>query len=272
MCELLGMSNAVPLEVGFSLERLAAHGGLLGPHRDGWGLASYEGPDVRLTRLPEPAADSPLLHCMQQQRPAVTLAVSHIRRRLRGDNVLANTQPFARPLHGCWHCFAHNGDLPALLESPPPAEPWLRPVGDTDSERAFLALLGRMAALPAPTTGGTVDPGRLPERIALIRELAAAWREMGPANFLYSDGVWMYAHAHVRLQADGRLGPPGLWLLDRNTPGLRPFRASGVDSRGRAGAQVLLASVPLTDEYWEPLAEGELVVARAGRVVARVAP
>ena len=35
---------------------------------------------------------------------------------------------------------------------------------------------------------------------------------------------------------------------------------------------MLLASVPLTPEGWVPLAEGELLVAQAGRIVARHTP
>ena len=35
---------------------------------------------------------------------------------------------------------------------------------------------------------------------------------------------------------------------------------------------VLLASVPLTDEHWTPLPEGNLVVLEGGRVVDRPVP
>ena len=53
-----------------------------------------------------------------------------------------------------------------------------------------------------------------------------------------------------------------------------PIVAAGVAITGgpHAGAQrvVLVASVPLTVEGWTPLAEGELLVARAGDVLARV--
>lgn len=35
MYELLAMSSRVPATVGFTFERLARHGGLEGPHRDG---------------------------------------------------------------------------------------------------------------------------------------------------------------------------------------------------------------------------------------------
>ncbi len=48
MCELLGMSSNLPATLSLSLRKLAAHGGLSGPHKDGWGVGYYEGEDVRL--------------------------------------------------------------------------------------------------------------------------------------------------------------------------------------------------------------------------------
>lgn len=58
----------------------------------------------------------------------------------------------------------------------------IRPVGESDSERAFCALLGRLAALwrgAAPSVEA---------RLAEVRRFAADLRGLGPANFLYSDG------------------------------------------------------------------------------------
>jgi hypothetical protein len=43
MCELLGMSSNRQATVNLSLMKLAEHGGFSGPHRDGWGVAYYEG-------------------------------------------------------------------------------------------------------------------------------------------------------------------------------------------------------------------------------------
>jgi predicted glutamine amidotransferase len=39
MCELFAMSSRHPTDVRASLEAFARHGGLEGPHKDGWGLA-----------------------------------------------------------------------------------------------------------------------------------------------------------------------------------------------------------------------------------------
>jgi predicted glutamine amidotransferase len=49
------MSSRYPTSVGFSLETLACRGGRDGPHKDGWGVAYYEGRDAFLLREPRPA-------------------------------------------------------------------------------------------------------------------------------------------------------------------------------------------------------------------------
>lgn len=58
MCELFAMSSSRPAGVGLSLPRLAEHGGITGPHRDGWGVAYFEHGDVRLIKEAEAAAES----------------------------------------------------------------------------------------------------------------------------------------------------------------------------------------------------------------------
>jgi hypothetical protein len=39
MCELFAMSTRYPSTVQLSLEEFSRHGGLFGPHKDGWGIA-----------------------------------------------------------------------------------------------------------------------------------------------------------------------------------------------------------------------------------------
>ena len=43
MCELLGMSANVPTDICFSFAGLMKRGGETGPHKDGWGIAFFEG-------------------------------------------------------------------------------------------------------------------------------------------------------------------------------------------------------------------------------------
>lgn len=266
MCELLALSSSHPEHLTFSLHTLAAHGGQGMTTRDGWGVAFYQGEDVALFREPFAAGDSDLVRHLESHGPRTTLAISHIRHATRGAIMLANTQPFARELGGRMHVFAHNGNLSGIENSAALTTGPYRPIGQTDSELAFCALLARLSAL-----WSGVAPPPLEERATLLAAFAADLRPLGPANFLYSDGDALFAHGDRRIQAaSGRIAPPGLWILQRHCAPADP----SADQNGGVGispgerAAALIASVPLTDEAWRPLSEGELVVVRAGAVVA----
>lgn len=266
MCELLALSSSRPARLTFSLHTLAEHGGAGASARDGWGVAFYQGDDVALFRAPEAAGDSPLVRYLESQGPSTNLAISHIRHATRGAVSLANTQPFTRELGGRTHVFAHNGDLPGIWDTPAHALGPHRPVGQTDSEHAFCALLVRLRPL-----WEQVDPPTLDARMALLATFAADLRAVGPANFLYADGDALFAHGHRRLQlGSGRAEPPGLWMRERYCP---PGDTASDHLEGVAiadgGQHVLwIASVPLTDDVWRPLAEGEILAVRDGQVVA----
>jgi predicted glutamine amidotransferase len=263
VCELLALSSSRPARLTFSLHTLAARGGLLGRSHDGWGVAFYEGHDVAMFREPRPAADSALVQFLENQGPATGLAISHIRHATRGEVSLANTQPFARPMGDRTHVFAHNGDLPGLEVAVSLDQSAGRPVGQTDSELAFCALLARLNTL---WTGGTPP---LESRLSVLATFAAELRALGPANFLYADGDALFAHGDRRLQRNGRAEPPGLWIRQRRCP---PDTAAADQGAGVAvhtgGTSVVwVASVPLTDDRWQPLACGELVAIRDGQIL-----
>jgi len=266
MCELFAMSSRHPATVQLSFEELARHGGLVGPHRDGWGLAYYEGRDAHLFKEAAPAATSASLRFLQEHPFLATTVVSHIRRATQGDRSLENCQPFLRELGGHVHVFAHNGDLVGLADHPELAADGFRPVGETDSEVAFCALLARMRV--AWQEAGGVPP--LARRLRLIADFAARLRDLGPANFLYADGDAVFAHAHRRHQGAGRgIRPPGLHLLCRRCAAEPGGTAGLAVASSTSQDVVLVASVPLSDEAWQPLDEGEIVVLASGQRVAR---
>jgi predicted glutamine amidotransferase len=110
-------------------------------------------------------------------------------------------------------------------------------------------------------------------RFTMVTAFAAELRELGPANFLYADGEVLFAHGHRRIQASGRIEPPGLFLLARQCHDeSEPLQAQGVSIGCGYQQVVLLASVPLSSESWRPLAEGETVAVSAGQLVARHLP
>jgi glutamine amidotransferase len=263
------MSSRLPANVRFSLEAFSRRGGLEGTHKDGWGIAWYEEGDVRLVKEAHPAADSACVRFIQEHPFSTTIALSHIRRATQGGVAMKNCQPFVRELGGRMHVFAHNGDLDsAALRAATPLGTF-RPVGDTDSEFAFCALLERLRPL-----WGTGGPPALDERLRIIERFAAAIRRLGPANFIYADGDALFIHAHKRFHPGGtRPVPPGLHVLCRRCAGERgSLDAEGLSVETPGGEQtvVLAASVPLTAELgWRPLAEGELITVRCGAIVAR---
>lgn len=265
MCELFCMSSRLPTVATFTLDRFAARGGLDGRTIDGWGLAFYDGTDLRLYREPEPARDSLWLQYVGRRHLPARILLSHVRHATRGAVTLANTQPFAREVGGRMHCFAHNGRLEELGPEQARALRRYHPLGDTDSELAACILFERMAALWERN-----GPPSLAQRTAEFGTFATEMRRLGPANFLYSDGITLFAHGHRRTQADGRIAPPGLWQLQRHCA-IDPDAAgvSGVrlDSAGGTQDIVLVASVPLTDEDWQPLAEGQALAIEQGTLV-----
>jgi len=267
MCELFSMSSRLPATITYSLEEFARHGGLTGPHRDGWGIAYYGDRDARVIRDVDAAADSALVRFVAERGQRSHTVVSHIRRATQGEVALRNTQPFSREVGGRTHLFAHNGDLTGVADAAEQVLDVDRPIGETDSEHAFCALLTRIRRLWGDGTEiPTVDA-----RLQIVADFARSVRGLGPANFIYFDGDTLFLHGHRR-KHDGEEDPrpPGLHTLCRScTVGGTGFQTDGLTISGNNQHVVLAASVPLTDEPWEALTEGEIVVVRKGEIIAR---
>ena len=264
MCELFALSSKLPTRVTFSLEEFSLHGGEKGPHRDGWGLAFYDGACAQIFREVRPAAQSEWLHFLQQHQHQSQCVISHIRRAIQGEPSLRNTQPFSRELAGQQHVFCHNGNLQNLPRDINPGH--YTPIGETDSETVFCSLMGKMEKLWA------AGEPTLAQRAALIKAMFDSMSELGPANFLYSDGDYLYAYANKRTQAPGRIEPPGMHYLcrdcDRDQEAM-PLAGVDIQHNGSSTKQavVLFASVPLSNEKWLPFAQNQLIIARNGRII-----
>lgn len=270
MCELFALSSRQPATVNLSLEALAKHGGLSGPYKDGWGIGFYEDQDVQVIREPSPASKSNWVRFIEENDLRSRMVISHIRRASAGEPLLENTHPFGRELGGRMHLFAHNGNLKDIRSAKALSSGLHRPVGATDSEYAFCILLSRLQHLWLASD----EPPQLHERFKVVRDFAAEMRPLGPANFLYADGDALFAHGHKRRHSDDTVRSPGLCFLRRHCPAEDPvFRAEGVRVIPEEGQEVMLfASVPLTEEAWGPLAEGEVVVTKDADFVLRAKP
>jgi predicted glutamine amidotransferase len=134
--------------------------------------------------------------------------IAHIRKATQGRVALENTHPFVRELWGRYWVFAHNGDLKDFA---PRLHGAFRPVGDTDSERAFCWLMQELAKAHAGV------PTRRRADAHAARAAAAAWHAHGSFNLLLSNGrrcgrmlhqaALAAAPAPVRRRRAGRRGP-----------------------------------------------------------------
>ncbi len=250
MCQLLGMNANVPTDIIFSFSGFARRAC---EHADGFGIAFFEGRGVRCFVDAQPANASPVADLIQSYPIRSTHVVAHIRKATVGSVKLENCHPFVRELWGRYWVFAHNGDLkdyhPALHGA-------FRPVGATDSERAFCWLLQELAkshaSLPSPE-----------ELTRTLRELVPQVARHGTFNFLLSQGETLWAHATTKLHHVVRQHP------------FRQARLQDADITmdfaevTREGDQVaIIATEPLTvDEAWQAFAPGEIRVFQHGALL-----
>jgi len=261
MCQLLGLSSSDPVRLTFDWKSFAMRGSQQGGNPDGWGVAYYEGVDVTLLREPAPAADSSMVQFLDSHAPRSNLIISHIRRATYGELKLSNTQPFQRVLGGHTHVFAHNGFVPPVKMSC--TSSWLTPQGDTDSEQLFCRLLGNLE--PLWGSGGVPD---FEKRYDVVKRFALEIMERGASNFLYSDGVNLFAHGHRHtIPGDDVSDEPGLYVstYQSKTGSDMAIPCQGLRAEGICSHQALVATLPLSEHDWEPLQAGEIACFEQGR-------
>lgn len=249
------MECNVPTDIVFSFSGLALRGGARGPHADGWGLALYEGRAVRTFLEPAAAANSTLAAYVRNNPIKTLLAIAHVRKRTRGQVCLANTHPFVRELWGRHFTFAHNGTVRGVKRH---RLGRFTPIGNTDSEYAFCALMHRIER---------AFPGGYPGTHALARAVAKAGAEIGKNgtfNFLLGDGSQLFARCATKLCYIVRCAPFKKATLSDDD--LSVDFAEVTTPKDRVA---IIATAPLTrDEQWTMGRPGEMWVFRKGRLVA----
>ena len=170
------MNCAQKTDFCFSFSGFRMRGGHSDKHSDGWGLSIYEGRGLRTFTDTLPAAESPLAELVSKYPIKTLNMISHIRYATQGHKGdLANVHPFQRELWGIQFCFCHNGDVPKfgssldfvdhpLLGKTREEDRIFHPVGDTDSESLFCAILNALRVEYA-------SPPTLPELYKTVQEL-----------------------------------------------------------------------------------------------------
>jgi glutamine amidotransferase len=184
------MNCNVPTDIVFSFTGFAHRGGRTDTHHDGWGIAFFEGAGVRHFVDHQAAVESPIAELIKRYPIKSLNVIAHIRKATQGQVALENCHPFVREMWGRYWVFAHNGDLKdfePILDGP------YRPVGNTDSERAFCFLLQQLRARFGD------QPPAMPALRAAIADLVAVIACHGTFNMMLSDGTAMFAHCSTKL-------------------------------------------------------------------------
>ena len=250
MCQLLGMNANTPTDVMFSFAGLATRAD---EHKDGFGIAFFEGSGLRHFVDHHSARNSALAELVKRYPIKSENVIAHIRKATQGQVSLENTHPFQRELWGRYWVFAHNGNL---VDFHPRLHAAFKPVGQTDSERAFCWLMQELAKAHASVPS-------IEELSHTLAELTPQLSRHGTFNMLLSNGQALWAHASTHLH----------YLLRRHPFGPTRLRDEdlSVDFAPETRAQdrvAVIATEPLTvDEPWVAFRPGELRVFVGGDVV-----
>ena len=243
MCQLLGLNANVPTDLMFSFAGFSTRAE---EHKDGFGIAFFEGAGVRLFVDSQSARTSPVADVVRRFPIRSCNIVAHIRKATQGSVALENTHPFVRELFGRYWTFAHNGTLEGYA---PHLHAAFRPVGQTDSERAFCWLMQELAKSHAG-----LPPVR--ELTRTLAELVPRIATHGTFNFLLSNGEALWAHCSTRLHHIVRQHPFARASLQDED--VTVDFAELTSPRDRVAVVV---TEPLThDETWTPFAPGEIRV------------
>ena len=247
MCQLLAMNCNVPTDIVFSFTGFAHRGGRTDTHHDGWGIAFFEGTGVRHFVDHQAAVASPIAELIKHYPIKSLNVIAHIRKATQGQVALENCHPFVREMWGRYWVFAHNGDLKGfepVLDGP------YRPVGNTDSERAFCFLLQQLRERFGDT------PPAMPVLRAAIADLVAIIARHGTFNMMLSDGTALFAHCSTKLCYVVRRYPFASACLADEDLSVDFSQVTTPNDR-----VAIIVTTPLTtNETWTEFAPGELKV------------
>ncbi|MCG3173750.1 MAG: hypothetical protein GMKNLPBB_01951 [Myxococcota bacterium] len=234
---------------------------------DGWGIGFYPGGEPSASVLKEPAPPHGSIRSQlvdAWEHLASSIFVMHMRRARWGSMSDANTQPFCRSWGRRDWLMAHSGSLARKLEIPQDA--LFEPVGSTDSEAIFCALLNRFHAHGWK---------RLRDADLLtVHDWLHQLNELGDMSLVMTDGgdVLVYADKHRESQLyTWRVLPPYDSLAVGNNDLMADFSRRGVKSRkGVIVCSEKLKAEQGPESQWKPLAPGRMMLIRQGAIRAEI--
>ena len=187
-----------------------------------------------------------------------------MRRKTRGKVSLANTHPFVRELWGRTFVFAHNGTVKQASKLPLGG---FRPMGQTDSEHAFCALLSALQHdFPTPPR----SRGELAAAVASHTGRISKHSKHGKHstfNLLLGDGDQLFARCSTKLHYLIRKAP-----FRKATLADEDVSIDFAEMTTPKDRVAIVATEPLTrDETWTAGEPNTMWVFRRGKLIETLA-
>jgi glutamine amidotransferase len=249
----MGLSFARPISADFSIRAFGVRGE---ENADGWGLVWYPDRAVAVVKEPVRWGQTPYPTFLESY-PGLnsSLYIAHVRHRtIGGEPTYADTHPFVRELNGHEYCFAHNGTLKGRIWELPLGR--YRPVGSTDSQRAFCYMLETIARRREPLTSAE-DWRWLGTELARLNEL-------GQFNALLADGRRLFCY-HDQGAYKG-LTFRRIHLHDGDARHFEDAEVTIDLKEDDVNQGYVIATHPLGSQGWRSFLPGELIVLQGGGV------
>lgn len=250
MCELLGINFNQPVRASLSF-RGFQHRGKINPH--GWGIARFDGRACQVFKEPIKSSSSKLATFLRDYELFESkIFIGHVRYASIGSHTLQNTHPFVRVFRSREVALAHNGTLNIERDN---VSLKFHPVGETDSEHLLCALLTILSDKKIRFTDFDAIE-------AVFRE----FNRLGTMNLLFSEGEHLYCYRD-------KDGYNGLCMTERTAPfdkvSLRDedWEVDLAEEKRQDQRGFVIATHPLTDEKWNNLTQGSLIVLKDGQRV-----
>ncbi len=188
MCELFGLTGPDEITVNEYLKTFVSHSPA---HPNGWGLAFFDGKEIRLKKEPVAAFKSDYLKDYLKTTLRAANMMAHIRFATRGHMEYENCHPFMkRDKSGRTWVFMHNGTIfdCARLDKYIHTE-----IGQTDSERILLYMIDQL-------NDETAKQGHVlnaKERFNVIDRTVLEITAHNKVNFMLYDGSMFYVHKNM---------------------------------------------------------------------------
>jgi len=254
MCELLGLCFNTEVSVHLAFSGLKA--GAMENH-DGWGVGWYDEYGTQIVKESRPAGRSRLAKNFQKHLGARSrIFVSHIRRATAGKVGYVNTHPFYRRFDQKTWIFAHNGTIDTSQLRFSSGE--FSPIGETDSELVFCSLLSWLSHRDIQWAGRN--------GFTLLHDKLREINRLGELNLIFSDGRYLFAYhdrsGHVGLHFLLRQAPYKVVRLRGQYLTINLAEVINPEERG-----YIVASEPLSNENWNRVKPGQLLVFSEGNSI-----